>query len=173
MELDRVHGCFEGWQGLKGRGEFVIPRLQRCLGLAFRLTVLVDSPEHHGKIVGVLQPRILAEKNRSSYLLGGGPLALCLEQPIATSCQSCRRGIPMLLARGLIATSPFPSGFDLGVVLREGLLAQGHTDFLSCLSDELLRMQAVLDLLRLREAGGRNLSHTRIEIAGDGLYRLS
>ena len=34
-------------------------------------------------------------------------------------------------------------------------------------------MKAVLDLLRLGEAGGRNLCHARVEIAGDGLHGLS
>lgn len=34
-------------------------------------------------------------------------------------------------------------------------------------------MKAVLDLLCIREASGRNLSHPCIESAGDGLDRLS
>lgn len=34
-------------------------------------------------------------------------------------------------------------------------------------------MKAVLDLLRIREAGRRNLRRARVEIAGDGLYPLA
>jgi len=74
---------------------------------------------------------------------------------------------------GLVAASTFPSRFDLGVVFCDGLLAQGHTDFLQRLRNKLLHMKAVLNLLRIREAGRRNLRHTRVEIAGDGLDRLS
>ena len=67
----------------------------------------------------------------------------------------------------------FPSGFDLGVIFRDRHLAQGHTDFLQRRGDKLLDVKAVLNLLRIREAGRRNLRHARIEIAGDGLNRLS
>ena len=67
----------------------------------------------------------------------------------------------------------FPSRFGLGVLFRDRLLAPGYTDFLQRLSDKLLHVKTVLNLLRLREAGRRNVRHARIEIASDGLGRLS
>ncbi len=52
-------------------------------------------------------------------------------------------------------------------------LRQGHTDFLQRLRAKLLHVHAVLNLLRIREAGRRNVRHARVEIAGDSLYRLA
>lgn len=123
MELYGLPWCLEGRQDLERDFEGVVPRLQLFLGLTFCRTVLVEAPEPHGKIVGFLQHRVLAEENRSPYLLGDGPRAPRREQQRATSCQSRLGGIPILVTGGLVAASTFPSRFALGVVCRDGRLA--------------------------------------------------
>ncbi len=69
MEFDRVHRRLEGRQDLNGGFECGVPLLQLFVSVAFRLTVFVDSPEHHGAVVGFLQHGILAEENGTPFLL--------------------------------------------------------------------------------------------------------
>lgn len=47
----------------------MVPLLSLLVGLVLRLTVFIDSPEHHGEVVSVLEHGVLAQENGTPFLL--------------------------------------------------------------------------------------------------------
>jgi len=107
--------------------------------------VFVTGTKQHGELVGRLEWGVFAKEDRGARFLLVGPLPLRFQEEIPASGQELFGGISVFKRLRAIGFLVLLSVFDLVVLVFDGFASHPNANFLYCLRDEVLDVEAVED----------------------------
>lgn len=140
----QTYGLSRDEEGLKVLlFHLLIPVREFFFRLGLCCALFVTCTKHHGELAGRLECWVFAKEDRGARFLLVVPLTLRFKEEVPASGQELFGGISVFKRVRAIGCLVLLSLFDLVVLVFDGFSSHPNANFLYCLRDEVLDVEAV------------------------------